>query len=324
MDISDLQALLGEDVGAPEHRDVWVLGLDGLASTCLGEARRLADSLGAYVHYVGPAASAEAVACGADRTYRLNAYDGQEIVAAVAELWVSAPPEIVLVPASCLGDEVAGRLAQRLGSGALYNCISLQLDESARVITGTYPVYDGAYYLDVAVTARPGIFTLAPDRFPQPYQDPGRSGEQVAEIAPSAAGEVTSLGPVDLDRPAPTLRKARRVVAVGRTGNTTESVDAARKLAERLGAQFAGDRSAFDSGWITQDQIVGVVGTEIAPDLYIAAGIWGDTLHRVGVEGAGCVIAIHPDKNAPIFSYADACIVGQPHEILPDLLAHLT
>ena len=65
---------------------------------------------------------------------------------------------------------------------------------------------------------------------------------------------------------------------------------------------------------------MGVIGTEIAPDVYVAAGIAGDTLHRVGVEGAKFVLAIHPDPNAPIFKYADAGIVGKPKDVLPRLL----
>lgn len=44
--------------------------------------------------------------------------------------------------------------------------------------------------------------------------------------------------------------------------------------------------------------------------MYIAVGISGAVHHIVGMQGAGTVIAINPDRNAPIFDYADFGIVS--------------
>ena len=41
----------------------------------------------------------------------------------------------------------------------------------------------------------------------------------------------------------------------------------------------------------------------------VAVGISGAVHHIVGMERSGVVIAINPDKNAPIFEYADYGIV---------------
>ncbi|HLF02344.1 MAG TPA: FAD-binding protein, partial [Anaerolineales bacterium] len=153
-----------------------------------------------------------------------------------------------------------------------------------------------------------------------PHRDASRTGEIESVEAAPAVNRVRALGRADYQPPNVPLNQASKVVAVGRWGNDDGSISIARQIAEKIGAHFAGDRSAFDSGWIEREQIVGVVGTEIAPDLYIAAGVAGDTLHRVGVEGAKFVVAIHPDPNAPIFKYADAGIVGKPKDVLPRLL----
>ncbi|MEK7277590.1 MAG: electron transfer flavoprotein subunit alpha/FixB family protein [Chloroflexota bacterium] len=337
MDLYDLQALMGDSVEAEDYRDLWVVDLATEtrdAGSLLGEARRMADSLGAYVHYVGAGDSAAAIAFGADRVHPLAVNSADAAVAALASFFESRKPEFVFFTADELANEVAARLAQRLCGGAITNCIALRLDEAAREIIASHPVYDGAYYLDSAVTTKPQVFTVRPGVFPAPLRDAGRSGETEPLDTPETASLVRDVGAIHVRaihvraihesplRPTP-LRKAAKVLAVGRAGNDDESIATAKQVAEKIGAHFAGDRSAFDSGWIGEDQIVGVIGTEIAPDIYIAAGIWGDTLHRAGVEGAKTVIAIHSDKTAPIFSYADACIVGKPKDVLPKLLALL-
>lgn len=331
MDVNDLQALMGESLETEDYRDLWVIDLDSPlplgrgagGEGLLGEARRMADSLGAYVHYIGPAEAAEAIAFGADRVHPLSVHSGDSAMSVLAPFFESHKPEFVFLAATTQGSEVAGRLAQRLKGGLVLNCIALRLDESTREWVGAHPVYDGAYYLDTAITAKPAIVTVRPGAFAAPLRDSSRSGEVETFENPQVESRVRALGPADYIPPAVPLRKSARVLAVGRAGNDAGSIEVAKQIAEKIGAHFAGDRSAFDSGWITRDQIVGVIGTEIAPDIYIAAGIWGDTLHRAGVEGAKYVIAIHPNKSAPIFQYADAAIVGKPKDVLPKLLAML-
>jgi electron transfer flavoprotein alpha subunit len=341
MDLNDLQALMGDSLGDGDLRDLWVVDLDPLPTPpnpdltdgggagggktwpLLGEARRLADSLGAYVHYVGPADSAEAIAFGADRVHPLTAGSGDAALAALGPYFDSHRPEFVFLPATPMGNEIAGRLAHRLKGGVVLNCIAVRLDESTRELVGSHPVYDGAYFLDTAIAAKPAIVTVSRGAFALPLRDPGRSGEVEPLDSMPVEGRVRALGPVEYTPAEAPLHKAARVVAVGRAGNDPGSVELAKAIASKIGAHFAGDRSAFDSGWVAQEQIVGVIGTEIAPDIYIAAGIWGDTLHRAGVEGAKYIVAIHPDKNAPIFQYADAAIVGAPKDVLPKLIALL-
>jgi electron transfer flavoprotein alpha subunit len=41
------------------------------------------------------------------------------------------------------------------------------------------------------------------------------------------------------------------------------------------------------------------------------------------MDGAGFIVAIHPDPRAPIFELADLCVEGAPEEVLPLLLDSL-
>jgi len=198
MDLKDLAALMGDSLETEEARDLWVIDVEAQnLAPLLGEARRMADSLGAYVHYIGGGNSEEAIAFGADRVHQLEFKSTDEVIAALTNFFNTHRPEFIFLPATGVGDEIAGRLAHQLNGGAIYNCLAIKLDESTRELTGTYPVYDNAYYLEVAVTAKPAIVTVQPDVLPIPYRDSSRSGEVAAIELTSNPSRVRALGAVE-------------------------------------------------------------------------------------------------------------------------------
>ena len=60
---------------------------------------------------------------------------------------------------------------------------------------------------------------------------------------------------------------------------------------------------------------VGLTGKTVSPPVYIAIGVSGAVHHIAGMHRAGTVIAINPDKNAPIFDYADYGILGRAEDV---------
>ncbi|RLC64244.1 MAG: electron transfer flavoprotein subunit alpha, partial [Chloroflexi bacterium] len=109
----------------------------------------------------------------------------------------------------------------------------------------------------------------------------------------------------------------------GSAGRQAGDFELVRRLARTLGGRIAGDRGARDAGWIEAGQIVDVRGVEVAPDVYVAVGIRGDTFHNAAIEEANFVLAIHPHSDAPIFQVADLCLEVEPQEVLPALLEAL-
>jgi electron transfer flavoprotein alpha subunit len=320
----------------PEPRDIWVVAEQAngnaapLALEILGGARMMADGLGCYVHAVVMGAglgevAPELIAAGADRVH-LADEPGLEHADArckvLGDLLASQPPEVLLFGATRLADELAPRIAQRLGAGLLAHCTGLQMDEIERVLIGTQPVYAGDYSEVRACTSRPAVATIEPNTFGPPYLDSYRLGE-TETVAVDLAGfesRVRVIGPVDYLPLQPPLRKARRIVSAGRQAGDFECV---RQLAHLLGAQVAGAREALDEGWITEEQVVGAMGETVHPDLYIAVGIRGDTYHAYGIRDAKYLVAIHPDKDAPLVKSADVALVGDPPRILTELIAAL-
>lgn len=81
-------------------------------------------------------------------------------------------------------------------------------------------------------------------------------------------------------------------------------------FADRIGAELAATRKMVDQGCLPYEMQVGLTGKTVCPSVYIAVGISGAVHHIAGMQGAGTVIAVNPDRNAPIFDYADFGIVS--------------
>ena len=299
----------------------------------IGAARNLADSLGAYVYGV---VLGEGVTDLAQTLYQAGA-DGVRVadhpslaqfalepyVQVLSALFDEEQPEVVVFGATRQGQELAPRLAQRMGGGLIEHVTAVGLDESTRTVQGSIPVYGGEYFEVVACPeARPQFLTVEPGAFPAPFIDAYRKGEPtMLEIEPVEPA-VRVLGPAEGFEPPPVpLAQAPVIVAAGRQAGDFEAV---KQLAKALGGRVAGDRGARDAGWIGAGQIVDVRGVTVAPDVYVAVGIRGDTFHNAAIEEAKFILAIHPDPDAPIFQIADLCLEADPQEVLPALLETLS
>ncbi len=93
-------------------------------------------------------------------------------------------------------------------------------------------------------------------------------------------------------------------------------LEQAQSFAGRIGAELAATRKMVIQGCMPYELQVGMTGKTVCPAVYIAAGASGAVHHIVGMQGAGTVIAINPDPNAPIFDYADYGIIGNFETVL--------
>jgi len=341
MDLSYLDLLMAQQEEVAEAEGgggVWVVAdlMDGAVAPvtmeALGAARTLADSLGAYVYGV---LLGEDVADLAQSLYQAEA-DGVRVadhpslarfalepyLKVLSDLFAEEQPEVVLFGATEAGQQLAARLAQRLGSGLIEHVTAVSLDEATRTVQATFPVYGGEYF-DVAACpeARPQFLTVEPGAFPTPFLDPYRQGEPTLLEVEPVKPAVRVVGPAEgFEPPSAPLAQAPVIVAAGRQAGDFEMV---QRLATALGGRVAGDRGARDAGWIGPEQIVDVRGVTVAPQLYVAVGIRGDTFHNAAIEEAKFIVAIHPDSTAPIFEVADLCLEADAKDALPPLLEAL-
>ena len=349
MDVSYLDLLMAQQEEVSEAEGgggIWVVAdiVDGAVAPvtleALGAARTLADALGAYVYGVllgeGVADSAQTLyQAGADSVRvadhpSLAQFALEPYLKVLADLFQAEQPEVVIFGTTTQGQGLAPRLAQRLGGGLIEHVVAASLDEATRTVVATFPIYGGEYFEVAACPeARPQFLTVEPGAFPAPFIDSYRKGEPTPLEVKPVVPAVRVVGPAEGFEPPPVpLAQARVIVAAGRqasdgSAELAEAFELVRQLATALGGQVAGDRGARDAGWIAPEQIVDVRGVTVAPDVYVAVGIRGDTFHNAAIEGAKFIAAIHPDPDAPIFQVADLCLEANPAEVLPALLEAL-
>ena len=104
------------------------------------------------------------------------------------------------------------------------------------------------------------------------------------------------------------------VVAAG--WGARDCSDAVKAFAEKISADMAATRKAVDNDILPYIMQVGLTGKTVSPPVYIAVGVSGAVHHIVGMKSAGTVIAINPDKDAPIFDYADYGILANAEDVL--------
>lgn len=98
-----------------------------------------------------------------------------------------------------------------------------------------------------------------------------------------------------------------------------DSIANVKLLAQKLDAELGATRKMVDNGYLDYPSQVGLTGKTVAPPVYIAVGVSGAVHHIVGMQQSGTIIAINPDKNAPIFDYADFGIVSSIDDLLNEI-----
>jgi electron transfer flavoprotein alpha subunit len=302
----------------------------------LGEGRQLADQLGVELAGVvmtapGPdarRACADAFAYGADLCYLaehevLRHYRNDPYTRGLTELVNTYQPEILLLGATTLGRDLAGSVATTLLTGLTADCTGLAIDPDNRSLLSTRPTFGGSLLCTiVTLNYRPQMATVRPRVMAMPEAQPERIGRIVEHRLALVEDEVVTkvLGFIaDDQRDKPQLPFADIIVSGGRGLGRPENFQLVRDLAKILGAEVGASRPVVQAGWVEAERQVGQSGKTVRPKLYIAAGISGAIQHRVGMEGADCIIAINNDPNAPIFDFAHFGLVGDATALLPAL-----
>ncbi len=275
------------------------------------EAAGLADELGPYgveeLHHV--------------THERLEGYApeawGESIVQLVSELSGAA----VAAPGTDRGHELVARVGATIDAPMAANCVEITVEDGGESYELTRHRWGGSLLEHARLEAETKLVTAAEHEYPIEEAETATE-PTVDEFTPSledAHFRVRVDRVETSDEEGIPLGEARVVVGGGRGVGGPENYDKLEELADLLGGTVGASRAAINEGWRPHDDQVGQTGAKISPDIYIACGISGAVQHMVGCKGADTLLAINTDPEAAIIQKADYAVIGDLHEVVPEL-----
>ncbi len=252
-------------------------------------------------------------------------YSTESYVEALAWFIQQRAPMLLVTSATPNGRDWMPRLAAQLRLPFVPNCLGLDIRDDG--LFALRSIYEGRAYVQTrtALRGHTALATLVPGVR-------GVPAKIQQDSASTSALEITSFVPelqqrhdrerirhISIQAPSPEeveLDAAERIVAGGR-GVGQEGFTTIASFARLLDAAVGATRVATDLGWIEHARQIGATGKIVHPKLYIACGISGAAQHTSGMSEAQTVIAINPDRSAPIFALADLGLLGDANQVLP-------
>lgn len=208
--------------------------------------------------------------------------EGEQFPESFAQRVRLEAPEVVLWDSDSWSKRMASGVAALLQTGLCADCTALETD--GKQLFMIRPACSGKVIARISCSRKPQMATIRT-----------ASGEQPDVICAIGKG----------------AKEAQTRVA--------EYVDRQNRESGRRWI-LAASRAAVDAEMLPYEDQVGLTGKTVSPAVYLAVGISGAVHHIAGMKLAGCVIAVNPDRKAPIFDYADYGIIGSAEEVFGDQL----
>jgi electron transfer flavoprotein alpha subunit len=329
------ESLYGVDA---QQKEIWVYleqdggNLAGVSLELLGKGRELADLagwplvgllMGHNVIDLGLLATDH----GADEVLifedsQLEHFSVDAFVYTAYHALKERKPSIFLLGATPNGRDLAGRLAVRLRTGLNADCTDLRLSTERGILVCEVSGFGGGVLALIEMERhRPQMATVRPGVFLPGAADTKLQGT-ISRIELRLPDDLVKTRVIErVLGQSVDLTKVPALVAGGR--GVDGNFGMLRELADLLGGDIGATRPPVDEGHIERERQIGQTGVVCRPKVAIACGISGAFHFIVGIQEAEIIVAINSDPEAPIFDFADYCIVGDVQEIVPALINQL-
>lgn len=275
----------------------------------VGKARELANDFGgqAIAVVLGSGLDAQARTFATDATIyvddpALENFNPEAYGRVIMELTTERSPRLIMFGSTSMGMDLAAWLSVKTERPCVAYVNKLAVEEDELVATSQ--VYAGKLEAESLPEGDSAIITVLAGAF---SADAGRGSTAAEQIATPGSLEGLKTRFVEMILPDASdvdITAQEKLVAIGRGIGSEDNVELAEELAESLGAVVAASRPVTDAGWLPKTRQVGKSGLTVKPKLYLMLGISGAPEHLEGMKGAGTIIAINTDENAPIFDVA--------------------
>jgi electron transfer flavoprotein alpha subunit len=232
---------------------------------------------------------------------------------AVALAPVLSDVDVVVVPGSADGRDLAPRLAHALGRPLLAGAIEVRAD-------GASCARHGGLVIDEVVVDGPFVATLQPGvRGVLSGSSPAPSIEVIVPAATSPIADAEVVEVLAPDLATIDLREAPRIVAGGAGLESAARFAQLARIAAALDASVGATRVITDRGWVGHVRQIGTTGVVVDPELYVAFGISGAVQHTSGLGMPDHIVSVNIDAHCPMMQLADLAIVCDANAVLDAL-----
>jgi electron transfer flavoprotein alpha subunit len=252
----------------------------------------------------------EAIAEADGRTLVVESNAGAGALAA-ALVHLLRTDDVVIVPASPDGRDLAPHLAAALGRPLLAGAISVRPE-------GATLARHGGRVLDDVAMREPFVATLEPG---------SRNAPEVPfVVTPVVVSDKASVRSIEVRPPDPAtvdLVEAPRIIGGGAGLDGAERLAMLADVAVALRASVGATRVVTDRGWIGHERQIGTTGVIVNPDLYLAFGVSGAVQHTGGLGNPSHIVSVNTDPHCPMMQLADLAIVADANAVVDELRARL-
>ncbi|BDZ29678.1 acyl-CoA dehydrogenase family protein [Lactiplantibacillus sp. WILCCON 0030] len=119
------------------------------------------------------------------------------------------------------------------------------------------------------------------------------------------------------------IKAAKRLIVLGQGALEPAVLLQAQQLAKWIGAAVAVTQPLTKLEQFSQNQLIGIDGATVAPEVIINIGISGAEQYVLGMTGAKHILSVNPDEKAPIFKVSQQAFVGTAADFLTGMIAAL-
>ena len=268
----------------------------------------------------------EGVAYFANEIYSLNnpllaSLNPELYATALEQLCQYLNPEILLMSHTFDNLDLAPRLAYKLRSQVMTDCVHLSIDQEKDYLLCTKPIYGAKFVSTFILRRKPYVITFR-SKAVEPIGLGSEKGE-VIHFAPVLDERLIKVELTEMVREESVdLEKAEVIVSGGRGIKNNEGLELIKELVRVLTRYFSrvelgASRPLVDAHLVSSSRQIGLTGQKVAPEIYFAIGISGSLQHVTGILGSNKIIAVNENAKALIFEVADYGVIGKFEEVVP-------
>ena len=255
---------------------------------------------------------------------QLNEYDTERFSMILGQMITEFKPELVIFSDSINSKTVSAKISNKYEVGLTADCIDIYVDDEGEYVFSRTAINDSVVANIKCINSKFQMCTVKKNLFKAVKSTPKRDLE-VHRLSKQIENQrynnhISIISRKDNEKNHSfDIDNAKIVFSVGRGIRNRETFERIRKLAFEWKAEIVGTRAAVEEGWIDSSRQIGQSGVSIAPDLYIGFGVSGAIQHMIGLKNAKTIVAINSDAAAPIFNYADFCVVEDVNDVINEM-----